>query len=226
MAQARQHHPPALVPWLRPTRAGGRAAAGCASPTSSAGHPGRGAPADHALTIDLDHPMGAGRMRWLIRRAAFVSAPAWLGNRRGARRAGQTCPSSLLLGVPPLALEVRLATLLGPSLASARLWLTLPCLIRHAVLACSPRGHCPTVGAPSTMRRCGRRRPRPMRLSGTARQATVVSHAHVLDRGQHLLPILAHTDHDEERDRGRLAVEPQNGWLMRGRPHEVVRVEC
>ena len=120
--------------------------------------------------------------------------------------------------LPPLALEVLLATLLGPSLASARLWLTLPCLIRHAVLACSPRGHCPTVGAPSTMRKCGRRRPRAMRSSGTARQASVVSHAHVLDRGQHLLPILAQTDHDEERDRGRLAVEPQNGWLMRGRP--------
>ena len=34
--------------------------AGCASSASSAGHPGRGAPACHALTLDPDHFMGAG----------------------------------------------------------------------------------------------------------------------------------------------------------------------
>src|SRR3954451_16704516 len=32
--------------------------------------------------------------------------------------------------------------------------------------------------------------------------------AHVLDREEHLLPILAHAQHHEKRDRGRLAVEP------------------
>src|SRR3954451_23189632 len=32
--------------------------------------------------------------------------------------------------------------------------------------------------------------------------------AHVFDRQQHLLPILAHAEHDQQRDRGRLAVEP------------------
>jgi putative transposase len=58
LASARQHDQPALVPWLRPARPGGRAVAGCASPTSSAGHPGRGAPACHALTCDPDHFMG------------------------------------------------------------------------------------------------------------------------------------------------------------------------
>jgi len=35
--------------------------AGCASPTSSAGHPGRGAPTRHALTFQSDHLMGAGQ---------------------------------------------------------------------------------------------------------------------------------------------------------------------
>ena len=37
--------------------------AGCATPTSSAGHPGRGAPACHALTFDPDHFRGAGQER-------------------------------------------------------------------------------------------------------------------------------------------------------------------
>src|SRR5918994_6118997 len=60
LAQARQYDPAALVPRLPPTRARGRTVAGCASPASSAGHPGRGAPACHALTFNLDHSMGAG----------------------------------------------------------------------------------------------------------------------------------------------------------------------
>ncbi len=32
--------------------------------------------------------------------------------------------------------------------------------------------------------------------------------AHVLDRQQHLLPVAAHAEHDEQRNGGRLAVEP------------------
>ena len=60
LAQALQHDPAALVAGLRPTRARGRTVAGCASPASSAGHPGRGAPACHALTFNPDHSMGAG----------------------------------------------------------------------------------------------------------------------------------------------------------------------
>lgn len=35
--------------------------AGYATPTSSAGHPGRSATADHALTLTPDHLMGAGQ---------------------------------------------------------------------------------------------------------------------------------------------------------------------
>ena len=36
---------------------------GCASPTSSAGHPGRRAPTRYALTFNPDHPKGAGQAR-------------------------------------------------------------------------------------------------------------------------------------------------------------------
>src|SRR5215211_2412471 len=58
LVSARQHDPPALVPWLRPARPGGRAVAGCASPASSAGHPSRRAPTRYALTFNPDHLMG------------------------------------------------------------------------------------------------------------------------------------------------------------------------
>jgi hypothetical protein len=60
MAQALQHHPPTLIPRLRPACTRGSAMAGCATPASSAGHPSRGAPNRHALTFNLDHLMGAG----------------------------------------------------------------------------------------------------------------------------------------------------------------------
>ena len=38
--------------------------AGCATPTSSAGHPGHSATADHALTLTPDHLMGAGHLAY------------------------------------------------------------------------------------------------------------------------------------------------------------------
>ena len=47
-----------------------------------------------------------------------------------------------------------------------------------------------------------------MRSSRTVRQASVRLAAHALDREQHLLAVLAHADDNEQRDRGRLAVEP------------------
>jgi len=47
--------------------------AGCASSASSAGHPGRGAPACHALTLDPDHLMGAGQS---LPRRAGLSSPS------------------------------------------------------------------------------------------------------------------------------------------------------
>ena len=61
LAQALQHGPAPLIARLRPARTRGSALAGCATQTSSAGHPGRGAPTCHALTLDPDHPMGAGQ---------------------------------------------------------------------------------------------------------------------------------------------------------------------
>ena len=45
--------------------------------------------------------------------------------------------------------------------------------------------------------------------------------AHVLDGQQHLLPVLAHADDDEERDRGRLAVEPHSDHrAVEDEPHD------
>ena len=94
LAQARQHDPSALVAGLRPARPRGHAVAGCAPPASSAGHPGRGAPACHALTFDPDHFMGAGH-------ALIVQRPASLrtGSSRtpGKRHLTQNRPASALL---------------------------------------------------------------------------------------------------------------------------------
>ena len=45
--------------------------------------------------------------------------------------------------------------------------------------------------------------------------------AHALDRQQHLLAVLAHTEHDQERDRGRLAVEPHaDHRAVEDQPHD------
>ena len=51
-------------------------------------------------------------------------------------------------------------------------------------------------GAPSTIRNCGRRRPRAMRSSRTIRQASVVSPPMSFDGEQHLMAVLAHPDDD------------------------------
>ena len=48
---------------LRAASSRGRAVAGCATPTCSAGHTSRRAQADNALTFNMDHPMGAGQAR-------------------------------------------------------------------------------------------------------------------------------------------------------------------
>jgi hypothetical protein len=53
----------ALVARLRPACSRGLAVAGCAPPTSCAGHPNRRAQANNALTFSPDHPMGAGQGR-------------------------------------------------------------------------------------------------------------------------------------------------------------------
>ena len=45
--------------------------------------------------------------------------------------------------------------------------------------------------------------------------------AHVLDREQHLLAVRAHADDDEQRDRGRLAVEPDaHHGAVEDQPHD------
>src|SRR5215212_12087364 len=63
LATALQHHPAALGPRIQATCSRGGAVAGCATPTSSAGHTNRGVTPDHALTFNLDHLMGAGHVR-------------------------------------------------------------------------------------------------------------------------------------------------------------------
>src|SRR4029453_17955952 len=62
--------------------------------------------------------------------------------------------------------------------------------------------------APSTIRNSGRWRPRLMRSSRTARQASVLSPPMFLTCEQHLLAVRAHADDDKQRDRRSLAIEP------------------
>src|SRR5215207_9850830 len=79
-------------------------------------------------------------------------------------------------------------------------------------------------GAPSTMRNCGRRRPRAMEVVENGTPGLGGLAAHVLHGEQHLLPVLAHTDDDEERDRGRLAVEPHSDHrAVEDEPHDPLR---
>src|SRR4051794_10690510 len=58
-------------------RASTRRMAGCAIPTSSAGHAPAGAKTDPKLTFDPDHLVGAGHLpaRWLMRRFAKRISP-------------------------------------------------------------------------------------------------------------------------------------------------------
>ena len=58
---------------------------------------------------------------------------------------------------------------------------------------------CSSPVAPSTIRNSGWRSPRLTRSSRTARQASAGLAAHVLDREQHLLAVLAHAEHDQQR---------------------------
>jgi hypothetical protein len=60
LATARQHQPPALGPGLQAT--GSRSG----PMDGSTNHPDRGSKADHALTSNLDHLMGAGQSARLI----------------------------------------------------------------------------------------------------------------------------------------------------------------
>ena len=48
--------------------------AGCASPTSSAGHPGRRAPTRYALTINPDNLMGAGHFAVFVVYGVFAAS--------------------------------------------------------------------------------------------------------------------------------------------------------
>ena len=64
LAAPLQHRPPARLAGLPAAGSGGvraslRRMAGCATPTSSAGHAPAGATANHELTFHPDHPMGA-----------------------------------------------------------------------------------------------------------------------------------------------------------------------
>jgi hypothetical protein len=71
LAAALQHRPPTLGPPLQTASARGRTVAGCATPTSSAGHSNRRVSADHELTSQSDHCMRAGQSLDRCRIVAF-----------------------------------------------------------------------------------------------------------------------------------------------------------
>jgi hypothetical protein len=60
MAAALQHGATAFIFGLETPGTRCNPVAGCATRTSFAGHPSRSAKTKHALTFNLDHPMGAG----------------------------------------------------------------------------------------------------------------------------------------------------------------------
>ena len=58
-------------------------------------------------------------------------------------------------------------------------------------------------------------------LSSTARQGLGALATHAFDREQHLLSIGAHADIDEQRDRGRCAIEPHpHHGAVENEPHD------
>ena len=60
-----------------------------------------------------------------------------------------------------------------------------------------------------------------MRSSRTRAPGLGALAAHALDREQHLLAVLAHADDDEQRDRGRFAVEPHaHHGAVENQPHD------
>jgi hypothetical protein len=61
LADELQRREAALRTRLQASRARGRAVAGCATPTSSAGHPDGRVSAVHELTLSSDHSMGPGQ---------------------------------------------------------------------------------------------------------------------------------------------------------------------
>ena len=71
------------------------------------------------------------------------------------------------------------------------------------------------------MRNSGRRRPRLIEIVEDGAPGLGALAAHALDREQHLLAVLAHAEDDEQRDRGRLAVEPDpHHGAVEDQPHD------
>ena len=76
-------------------------------------------------------------------------------------------------------------------------------------------------GAPSTMRNSGRLQPALDEIVQHCAPCLGAFAAHALDREQNLLAVRSHAKHNEQRDRGRLAVEPHpNDGAVEDQPHD------